>query len=69
MQASGLPYAFGGQATAANIVYSSRGFFGVLLVWLAGHWFANKEREAGGGAFAARALGAVAMIAAIAMVL
>ncbi|MBE34067.1 MAG: hypothetical protein CMI16_00625 [Opitutaceae bacterium] len=65
----GITLGVWGQATAVNIVYSSRGLFGVLLVWLAGHWFANKEREAGGGAFAARALGAVAMIAAIAMVL
>ena len=65
----GITLGVWGQATAVNIVYSSRGLFGVLFVWLAGHWFSNTEREAGGGAFAARALGAVAMIAAIAMVL
>lgn len=58
-----------GQATAVNIVYSSRGLFGVLFVWMAGHWFANTERQAGGGALLARLIGALAMIAAIALVL
>lgn len=66
----GLTLGIWGNATAVNIVYSSRGLFGVLLVWLAGHWFSNTERhEAGVGALLARLIGALSMIGAIAMVL
>jgi drug/metabolite transporter (DMT)-like permease len=58
-----------GHATAVNIIYSSRGLFSVLLVWLAGHWFANDERHAGRAVLWSRLTGAVAMIAAIGLVL
>ncbi len=58
-----------GQATAVNIVYSSRGMFGVLLVWVVGHWFANTERQAGKSALLARLVGSLAMLVAIALVL
>lgn len=58
-----------GNATAVNIVYSSRGLFSVLLVWFAGHWFANTERHAGHAVLWSRLAGAVAMIGAIALVL
>lgn len=58
-----------GHATAVNIVYSSRGLFGVLLVWLAGHWFANQESQTGKDVLRARLVGALAMGAAIALVL
>lgn len=36
------------QVAQANIVYSSRGVWSVLFVWLGGHWFANRELQAGG---------------------
>lgn len=58
-----------GNATAVNIAYSSRGLFSVLLVWCAGHWFANTERHAGGAVLWSRLAGAIAMIGAIALVL
>jgi drug/metabolite transporter (DMT)-like permease len=58
-----------GQATAVNIVYSSRGLFSVLLVWLTGHWFSNTERHAGRGVLVYRLIGAAAMLAAIGLVL
>ena len=58
-----------GNATAVNIVYSSRGLFSVLLVWFAGHWFANTERHAGRAVLWSRLAGAIAMIGAIALVL
>lgn len=33
------------KATVGNIVYSARGLWSVLAVWLVGHWFGNRERE------------------------
>ena len=50
----GITLGVWGQATAVNIVYSSRGLFGVLFVWLAGHWFANTERAKDGGRYRTR---------------
>jgi len=58
-----------GSATAVNIVYSARGLFSVLLVWLIGHWFASEERHLGGAVLRARFIGAALMIAAIMLVL
>lgn len=58
-----------GNATAVNIAYSARGLFSVLVVWLAGHWFANTERHAGRGVLVSRLIGALAILAAIALVL
>ncbi|MFI5357426.1 MAG: EamA family transporter [Opitutales bacterium] len=58
-----------GNATAVNIVYSARGLFSVLLVWLAGHWFANDERHAGRAVLVSRLIGATAMLAAIGFVM
>lgn len=55
-------------ATAANIVYSSRGLWSVVLVWAVGHWFGNQEREAGRGAMLSRLIGAGLMVAAIVLV-
>jgi drug/metabolite transporter (DMT)-like permease len=57
-----------GNATAVNIVYSSRGLFSVILVWAAGHWFANTERHAGRSVLLTRLIGAVLILAAIALV-
>ncbi len=55
-------------ATAANIVYSSRGLWSVVLVWAVGHWFGNLERHAGRGAMLSRLTGAGLMVAAIVIV-
>ncbi|MCH6258522.1 EamA family transporter [Puniceicoccaceae bacterium K14] len=54
-----------GRVTEVNIIYSSRGIWSVLIVWILGHWFANREREAGRGEMTRRLLGALIMIAAI----
>lgn len=55
-------------ATAANVVYSSRGLWAVALVWLVGHWFGNRERQAGGAAMGSRLMGAALMVVAILLV-
>jgi drug/metabolite transporter (DMT)-like permease len=55
-------------ATAANIVYSSRGLWSVVVVWAFGHWFGNQERHAGRGAMLSRLAGAGLMVAAIVLV-
>ena len=55
-------------ATAANIVYSSRGLWSVAIVWAVGHWFANHERHAGRGAMLSRLAGATLMVVAIVLV-
>ena len=36
-----------GNATRVNVVYSSRGFWSIVLVWAIGHWFSNSERHLG----------------------
>ncbi|RFC47312.1 MAG: Permease of the drug/metabolite transporter (DMT) superfamily [Verrucomicrobia bacterium] len=58
-----------GQATSANILYSSRGLMSVLFVWLAGHWFVNHERHLGARVMRWRLLGASLMLGSIVLVL
>jgi drug/metabolite transporter (DMT)-like permease len=58
-----------GQATVANVLYSSRGLWSVLSVWLVGHWFANRERQQGRRVMAWRLVGAALLLAAIVIVL
>ncbi|WP_038171205.1 DMT family transporter [Verrucomicrobium sp. BvORR106] len=57
-----------GRATAANIIYASRGLLSVALVWLIGHWFANQEQNLGGKVLAWRMAGAALMMTAIVLV-
>lgn len=57
-----------GKATLVNIAFSSRGLWNFLLIWFVGHWFANREREAGGEVMASRLIGAGLMFAAILLV-
>jgi len=57
-----------GQATTANVVYSSRGLLSVAMVWLAGHHFANRERSLGPRVLAWRLVGAGLMLLAIVLV-
>ena len=65
-----LALSYYGKATAFNILYSSRGIWGVVLVWMLGHWFANTEsKEAGGWIMLARLSGAALMLVAILLVL
>ncbi|MSU45817.1 MAG: DMT family transporter [Lacunisphaera sp.] len=58
-----------GSATVVNIIYSVRGLFSVLLVWLIGHWFASEERHLAGNVLRWRFIGAALMVAAIVLVL
>jgi drug/metabolite transporter (DMT)-like permease len=65
----GLTMAIWGDATAANIVYSSRGLWSVIAVWLVGHWFSNREQHLGPAVLRWRLAGATAMLAAIVLVM
>lgn len=58
-----------GQATVANILYSSRGLWSVVAVWLVGAWFHNRERHLGRRVLAWRFVGAGLLMAAIVIVL
>jgi drug/metabolite transporter (DMT)-like permease len=58
-----------GNVTAANIMYSSRGLWSVVIVWIAGHWFSNREQHIGASILRWRLTGAVLMMAAITLVL
>lgn len=57
------------QATAANVIYSSRGLWSVVAVWAIGHWFANREQHLGASVLRWRLAGALLMMAAIALVM
>lgn len=64
-----LSLAFLGQATAINIVYSTRALWGVLLVWLLGHKLGNHEAAQHGHAVMTKRLaGACLLSAAVMMV-
>ncbi|MGE9297205.1 MAG: EamA family transporter [Puniceicoccales bacterium] len=65
----GTAIAFWGDATAVNIIYASRGLWGIVLVWFIGSWFGNREREAGGAVMRRRFAGAALLCVAIALVL
>jgi len=58
-----------GQAAQANVMYSSRGLWSVLLVWVVGHWFRSREQLLGGQILGWRLAGAALMMAAIVLVL
>jgi len=57
-----------GNGTAANVVYSSRGLWSVIMVWAVGHWFANRESHVSPDVFRGRVMGAVCMTVAVALV-
>jgi drug/metabolite transporter (DMT)-like permease len=61
--------AYYGHATTANVIYSSRGLWSVVVVWLVGHWFRNAEQQLGSGILRWRLIGSALMLAAIALVL
>ena len=55
--------------TAANVIYSSRGLWSVVAVWAVGHWFGSQEQHRGADVLRWRLIGALLMMAAIALVL
>jgi drug/metabolite transporter (DMT)-like permease len=57
-----------GNATVANVLYSSRGLWSVLAVWLVGHWFANREQHLKPSVLTARLLGSGFLLTAIILV-
>lgn len=57
------------QAAPANVLYSSRGLWTVVLVWAVGHWVRSREQQLGGGVLGWRLAGAVLMLSAIVLVL
>lgn len=57
-----------GDATSMNVVYSARGVWSVVAVWLIGHWFANTEAQLGRSVFRWRLAGAALMTSAIVLV-
>ncbi|QDT63114.1 DMT family transporter [Calycomorphotria hydatis] len=57
--------AYFGNATSMNVVYSARGLWSVLAVWLIGHWFQNDEQHLAPKVFYARLAGAGLMTVAI----
>lgn len=65
-----LAIAWGRDAAGVNVVYSLRGVWGLILVWLVGTWFGNRERqEAGGRALLGRLLGSLLILAAVTWIL
>jgi drug/metabolite transporter (DMT)-like permease len=57
-----------GRAAANNVVYSSRGLWTILLVWLVGHWVGSREQAHGSRILAWRLVGATLMLSAIGLV-
>lgn len=70
-QALLMGYALGtfGHATALNIVYSSRGIWSILLIWMVGQWFTNDERSLGRGVMIRRLVGAGMLLVAVVLVM
>lgn len=58
-----------GNATAINIVFSSRGMWSVLFIWWLGRFFGNDERLLGRRVFWERLIGATLILAAIVLVM
>ncbi len=55
-------------ATAINVIYSTRGLWSVIMVWAIGHWFANQEQQLGKKILQGRLIGAGFLCAAVALV-
>jgi drug/metabolite transporter (DMT)-like permease len=58
-----------GQATASNVIYSSRGLWSIVAISLLGHWFSSTEKELGRSILRWRLAGALLMFVAILLVL
>jgi drug/metabolite transporter (DMT)-like permease len=57
-----------GRAAANNVVYSSRGLWTIILIWLVGHWVSSPEQAHGRRILAWRLVGATLMLSAIGLV-
>lgn len=71
VQVSGFFFSlvFTRDATAANVIYSSRSVWSVAAAWAAGHLLGLREVEAGPMVMARRLLGAILLFAAILLIL
>lgn len=71
LQAAGLTISLGtyGDATAINVVYSTRGLWSVLAVWWIGHWFKSEEQHLSSKVLRLRFYGAGLMLLAVGLVL
>lgn len=69
LQAIGIvcAVAYWGQAAAANVVYSSRGLWSLVLVWLVGGFLGASDQGLTNRVFVVRMVGALVLIAAIAV--
>lgn len=57
-------------AAGVNVIYGTRGLWSIALVWWAGRWFGNSERqEAGPRVLSARLLGGTLILAAVVLAL
>lgn len=56
-------------ATAANMIYSTRSVWSVLAAWLGGHLLGLRDKEAGNRVMARRLCGALLLFAAILLIL
>jgi drug/metabolite transporter (DMT)-like permease len=66
MFVSGL--ALFGHATRANVLYSTRGIWSVVAVWVVGHWFRSSEQHLGRRVLMWRLIGAALLMSAIVLV-
>ncbi len=55
-------------AAGSNIVYSLRGVWSIVLVWVAGRQLRSTEGEAGAAVMARRLAGAILMVASVALI-
>jgi drug/metabolite transporter (DMT)-like permease len=58
-----------GHAAQANVLYSSRGLWTVVLVWAVGHWVHSREQHLERSVLVGRLVGAALMMSAIALVI
>jgi drug/metabolite transporter (DMT)-like permease len=67
LQSIGMGAALGffNDAARVNVVYGSRGLWSILLVWLIGGWFGNRERHSDPEALKWRTFGCLTVTAAI----
>ena len=70
LQATLLIFSLGTFQDAAgiNIVYGSRGLWGIFMVWALGGYFGNKELQKAKGVFKYRVMGAACIVTAIGLV-
>lgn len=57
-----------GHATRANVLYSTRGLWSVIAVWLVGHWVHSQEQRLGRRILAWRFVGAAMLTVAVLLV-